>query len=194
VPKQAVAGTQRVKVKIEPVAQPQHYMLDTVQPLTDIYRFTVVSGKRFQLRKKIRLKMAYPMANADQDKVIKYWDSQHDRWRRVKTSADQPTALAISTRLQKKQAIVAVFPKPIASEVVQGVASWYDWTGAACNAFPLGSIIRVTNVATGASVDSEVVSTGPFISGRVVDLPRDQFSQIADLSAGLAEVTVERIQ
>ncbi|EKD76410.1 MAG: Rare lipoprotein A [uncultured bacterium] len=100
----------------------------------------------------------------------------------------------MSVQLKRRQAIVAVFVKPVSSTVVQGTASWYDWTGAACNAFPIGSIIRVTNVATGASVESEVVSTGPFIPGRVVDLPREQFSQIADLSAGLAEVTVERIQ
>lgn len=192
--KKSVEGTKRVKVKIDQVAQPEKYMVDTVQPLTDIYRLTLSSNKPFSLRKKLRLKMAYPSAEAEQDKLFKYWDYSKNRWRRLNHVQDDAASLTISARLQQKQAIVAVFPKPVSSTVVQGTASWYDWTGAACNAFPLGSIIKVTNVETGASVESEVVSTGPFIPGRVVDLPRDQFSQIANLSAGLAKVTVERIQ
>lgn len=197
VQKRSIRQTKEVRVKIARVNHPERFpSLD--EPLSDLYRYSLHSNKPFKLKKTLRVRMAYQGINAETPKVLKYWDASTQRWRRLKTLHDNPSSLVIGGQLRRKQAIIAVFPKAKSVDdsagVVQGLASWYDWTGAACNDFPLGSVIRVTNVSTGATVDSTVVSTGPFIPGRIVDLPREQFSAIADLSAGVVEVTVQRLQ
>ena len=75
--------------------------------------------------------------------------------------------------------------KPIATET--GLASWYGppyhnrrgsngevynmhAMTAAHRTFPLGSIVRVTNVKTGHTALVRITDRGPFIPGRVVDL------------------------
>lgn len=70
-----------------------------------------------------------------------------------------------------------------------------DRMSCACNLYPLGSILRVTNLSTGFSVD--VVNTD-HISKRFsktrIDLSKGAFSKIADLEQGLVKVSVERIK
>lgn len=192
VPANAVTQVAKVRVQLSQVVHPEDYYGDE-QPVSDLYRFSLHNQKSFQLKKKLSLRLSYPSTYAGRDLVIKYYDSVADRWRKLAALANNEETYTVTGRLKKKQGIIAVFEKPSADDIVQGMASWYDWTGAACNAFPLGSVIRVTNVATGAAVDATVVSTGPFIPGRVVDLTRDDFAQIADLSTGVVEVTVQQI-
>ncbi|MFA5052410.1 MAG: RlpA-like double-psi beta-barrel domain-containing protein, partial [Patescibacteria group bacterium] len=62
--------------------------------------------------------------------------------------------------------------------------------GAATNNYPMGTKLRVRNVDTNAVVDVEVVSTGPFGEGRVIDLTKTAFQAIARTTAGLARVQV----
>ena len=72
-----------------------------------------------------------------------------------------------------------------------GVASWLDIAAGTCanNAAPMGAVITVTN-AIGISVTCKVVSTGPFVAGRVVDLSRTTFAALGSVSSGLVSVTV----
>lgn len=192
VPANAVKQTAKVRVKLSKVAHPENYYGDE-QPISDLYRFSLHNQSAFKLKKKLWLRLSYPSAYAERDKVIKYYDSASNQWRKLTALNDNTTTYNVTGHLKKKHGIIAAFEQPNTDNIVQGIASWYDWTGAACNAFPLGSQIRVTNVATGAYVDATVVSTGPFIPGRVVDLTREDFSTIADLSAGVVEVTVQQI-
>ncbi|MBI4407679.1 MAG: hypothetical protein HY565_04245 [Candidatus Kerfeldbacteria bacterium] len=192
IPGNAVKQTAKVRVKLSKVAHPEDYYGDE-QPISDLYRFSLHNQSTFKLKKKLWLRLSYPSAYADRDKVIKYYDSATDRWRKLTAFNDNTTTYNVTGHLKKKHGIIAAFEKPSDENIVQGMASWYDWTGAACNAFPLGSQIRVTNVATGAYVDTTVVSTGPFIPGRVVDLTRADFAAIADISAGVVEVTVQQL-
>ncbi len=77
-----------------------------------------------------------------------------------------------------------------------GTASWYNHIpGNYCASlrFPKGTRLLVTNLANGKSVIVTVNDRGPF-NGRIIDLERTAFSQIASLSSGLARVRVERIQ
>jgi rare lipoprotein A len=53
----------------------------------------------------------------------------------------------------------------------------------------MGSVITVTNGA-GVSVTCKVVSRGPFVTGRVVDLARSTFAALGPVSKGLVTVTV----
>lgn len=193
VPANAIRKTDKIRVKLNKVSHPENYY-SAAQPISDLYRYSLHQPKPFQLKKALWLGLSYPSSYAERDTVIKYYDSTRDKWRPLKHQSTQADRYVQKGQLKKRHAIVAVFEKPSSDDIVQGIASWYDWTGAACNSFPIGSHIRITNVATGAAVESTIVSTGPFIPGRVVDLPREEFAQIADVSAGLVEVTVQLVE
>lgn len=62
---------------------------------------------------------------------------------------------------------------------------------AAHRTLPFGTKVRVTNVANNKSVVVKINDRGPFIDGRVIDLSRSAFDKIADLGAGVIEVTTE---
>jgi len=99
--------------------------------------------------------------------------------------------------------------KPIATET--GRASWYGppyhnrrgsngevynmhAMTAAHRTYPLGSIVRVTNVKTGASALVRITDRGPFIPGRVVDLSLAAARKVDVWQPGVAEVKVELMQ
>jgi rare lipoprotein A len=71
------------------------------------------------------------------------------------------------------------------------VASYLAIAPGTCanNAAPMGTVITVTN-GTGVSIQCRVVSRGPFVTGRVVDLAEATFSHLGSLSRGLVSVTV----
>jgi rare lipoprotein A len=73
----------------------------------------------------------------------------------------------------------------------RGVASWLSIAAGTCaeNAAPMGAMLTVTNAA-GVSITCKVVSRGPFVSGRVIDLAASTFSQLGPLTQGLISVTV----
>jgi rare lipoprotein A len=99
--------------------------------------------------------------------------------------------------------------KPIASET--GLASWYGppyhnrrgsngevynmhAMTAAHRTYPLGSIVRVTNLTTGHSALVRITDRGPFIPGRVLDLSLAAAHKIDVWQPGVAEVKVELMQ
>lgn len=96
--------------------------------------------------------------------------------------------------------------KPIMVET--GIASWYGAPyhnrrgsngeiynmhalTAAHRTLPLGSIVRVTNPANGASVTVRITDRGPFIPGRIIDLSQAAAKQIGLIQKGTAPVRVE---
>jgi len=64
---------------------------------------------------------------------------------------------------------------------------------AAHKTLPFNSRVRVTNLDNGKSVVVRINDRGPFIDGRIIDLSRSSFSEIADTKAGLARVKIEVI-
>jgi rare lipoprotein A len=99
--------------------------------------------------------------------------------------------------------------KPIL--VQTGIASWYGAPyhnrrgsngeiydmhamTAAHRTFPLGSIVRVTNVESGQSVIVRITDRGPFIEGRVIDLSRAAAEKIGLIRKGTGEVRVELLK
>jgi len=99
--------------------------------------------------------------------------------------------------------------KPIASET--GLASWYGppyhnrrgsngevynmhAMTAAHRTYPLGSIVRVTNVKTGHAALVRITDRGPFIPGRVLDLSLAAARRLDVWQPGVAEVKVELMQ
>jgi rare lipoprotein A len=96
--------------------------------------------------------------------------------------------------------------KPVSSEV--GMASWYgppyanrkgaDGTvydqnamTAAHRTLPMGTVVRVTNVASGQSVVVKITDRGPFVDGRILDLSLAAAKAIDVYRPGVAKVRVE---
>lgn len=99
--------------------------------------------------------------------------------------------------------------KPIETET--GLASWYGppyhnrrgsngeiynmhAMTAAHRTFPLGSIVRVTNLKTGNSALVRITDRGPFIPGRIVDLSLAAARKVDVWQPGIAKVKVELMQ
>lgn len=101
---------------------------------------------------------------------------------------------------------VDVHGRPISIEF--GLASWYgppyhnrqgaDGTifdqnalTAAHRTLPMGTTVRVTNLATGQSVIARITDRGPFIPGRTLDLSLAAAKAIGVYRMGVAKVKVE---
>jgi rare lipoprotein A len=105
--------------------------------------------------------------------------------------------------------VIPAGAKPI--ETQTGLASWYGppyhnrrgsngeiynmhAMTAAHRTFPLGSIVRVTNVKTGSTALVRITDRGPFIPGRIVDLSLAAARKVDVWQPGIAEVKVELMQ
>ena len=99
--------------------------------------------------------------------------------------------------------------KPIATET--GLASWYGppyhnrrgsngevynmhAMTAAHRTYPLGSIVRITNLKTGHVALVRITDRGPFIPGRVVDLSLAAAQKLDVYKPGVARVKVELME
>ena len=99
--------------------------------------------------------------------------------------------------------------RPLATEI--GLASWYGppyhnrrgsngevynmhAMTAAHRTYPLGSIVRVTNVKTGATALVRITDRGPFIPGRVVDLSLAAAQKVDVVRPGVAKVKIELME
>ncbi len=100
-------------------------------------------------------------------------------------------------------------PAPSGLPVLYGVATWYgdafqgqvmsngqvfnmyDPTTTAANAYPLGTVLRVTRLTTGKSILVRVTDRGAFRYPDLVDLSYAAFSELADPATGVIAVRVE---
>jgi rare lipoprotein A (peptidoglycan hydrolase) len=73
-----------------------------------------------------------------------------------------------------------------------GGASWYDYNAGECAhpTIPKGTVVTVTDLATGASTTCVVTDRGPYGTGRIIDLDRRTFAQLADPGLGVIQVTI----
>ena len=102
-------------------------------------------------------------------------------------------------------------PNAQALETQTGLASWYGppyhnrrgsngevynmhAMTAAHRTFPLGSIVRVTNVKTGSTALVRITDRGPFIPGRIVDLSLAAARKLDLVQAGVGQVKVELME
>lgn len=92
----------------------------------------------------------------------------------------------------------------------RGVASWYgeqfhgrqaangeifnmEAMTAAHRTMPLGSIVRVVNLANGKHLHVRITDRGPYVNGRVLDLSRAAAVELGMEQGGLAHVQVEMV-
>lgn len=65
---------------------------------------------------------------------------------------------------------------------------------AAHKTLPFGTEVIVKNLNNSKSVQVRINDRGPFVKGRIIDLTRAAFSQIADLDKGLVKVELSVIK
>lgn len=96
------------------------------------------------------------------------------------------------------------------SVIEKGVASWYttdksesltangeifdpNVLSAAHKSLKFGTIVRVTNLANGKSVDVRINDRGPYVDGRIIDLTPAAAKQIDMLNSGISSVDLTLI-
>jgi rare lipoprotein A len=92
----------------------------------------------------------------------------------------------------------------------RGVASWYGESfhgkqsangelfdmgalTAAHRTLPLGSVVRVVNLANGKYVHVRITDRGPYVAGRILDLSRGAAARLGMVGGGLSVVRVQLV-
>ena len=127
----------------------------------------------------------------DQAKSIYVWDRNKEDWIMMPSKIDTANNYVRAiTHLPFGQ--VAVFEDEI--EVYEGIATWYEAGQnhtAACNIFPMNSLVKVTALSSGKTTVVRVADTGAFSSNIVIDLDTSAFEDLAPLGAGIVNVKIE---
>jgi rare lipoprotein A len=69
-----------------------------------------------------------------------------------------------------------------------------DSMTAAHKTLPFGAEVVVKNLKNGKSVKVRINDRGPFVKGRIIDLTRAAFSQIANLDSGVTKVEIRVVK
>jgi rare lipoprotein A len=76
----------------------------------------------------------------------------------------------------------------------EGGASYHDYPDirtCAHKSLPKGTALKVTNLGNGKVTTCVVNDRGPYVEGRILDLSREAFAEIAAISDGVARVAIE---
>ena len=82
--------------------------------------------------------------------------------------------------------------EPTAGSTQEGQASWYYHDPGTCahRSLPFGTVVTVTSLRDGATTTCTVADRGPYIQGRIIDLERSVFAELADPSVGVLDVRI----
>lgn len=69
-----------------------------------------------------------------------------------------------------------------------------DSMTAAHKTLPFGTEVIVNNLNNGKSVKVTINDRGPFVKGRIIDLTRAAFSQIANIDKGVTKVEIRVVK
>lgn len=111
------------------------------------------------------------------------------------TRAVSPAATVLAVEEENDGAITpSTAPPPTRTRAFEeGQASWSDLGTGMCHhrTIAFDTVIRVTNTTTGTSATCTVSARGPYVAGRIVELDRSVFSEIAPTNAGIVTVRLE---
>lgn len=156
-----------------------------------IYSFDVFHSDTIWPTTPLWIKVHY-LEEANTPLSLAYWDSSTQTWTILPSTQDK-TNQTVSATVHLPYALITVLEAPRPAVVESGTASWYNFGYAAHRTLPFGTQVKVTNIQNGKSVVVEVKDRGPFIEGRVIDLPRSAFEQIASLGTGVIPVTLQLV-
>lgn len=112
---------------------------------------------------------------------------------RVTTTTAKPRPATTAAPAPRPQPQPQPQPEPApAGNTQSGKASWYDTYAGTCahRTLPKGTMVNVTNTANGKSVTCRVADRGPYVAGRIIDLDRRLFAQLAPPSSGVINVNI----
>jgi len=131
-------------------------------------------------------------------KIMHYWDEANNNWRPLYSVGDVYRG-SVRARSLMPEAIVAVF---IAKKEFEAFASWYPdyltpsskYNGAS-NKYPIGTHVKICRLDNLAKcVKIKIVSTGPYVDNRIVDLTKTAFAIIGNPGGGIVGVRVVPIK
>ena len=179
---------------------PDSYMADQLKLISkekasNIWEFDLLAddGEMGKLVKPIYLAIKINNTKMNR-KIMHYWDNGRNAWRALPSSIDLENKLIRAT-IFLPYARIALFDEPNAT-VFEAWASWYPteltkrniW-GCASNLYPMGSDIKICRLDDlSRCVNSTVISTGPFVDNRIVDLTKLVFEQIGNPRGGILGV------
>jgi uncharacterized protein YabE (DUF348 family) len=107
------------------------------------------------------------------------------------------TTLSDKVLRQPRARVIAIgagFPGCVCDRGTQsGKATWYsqaDGLSAAHRTLPLGTVVRVVNLANGKWVNVVIRDRGPYGDDRIIDLSDEAFRRIASLGTGVIRVRI----
>ena len=103
------------------------------------------------------------------------------------------TAAPATTTTAKPATTSTMGPQPECCRE-EGGASYHDYSDpstCAHKSLPKGTTLEVTNLANGKTTTCVVRDRGPYVAGRIIDLSKPAFSEIANLSDGVIKVSIE---
>ena len=109
------------------------------------------------------------------------------------TTTTSTTAAPATTTTAKPTTTSTMGPPPPCCRQ-EGGASYHDYadpTTCAHRSLPKGTALKVTNLANGKTTSCVVNDRGPYVEGRILDLSKPAFSEIANLSDGVIRVSIE---
>ncbi|MBU0496531.1 MAG: septal ring lytic transglycosylase RlpA family protein [Candidatus Thermoplasmatota archaeon] len=154
--------------------------------LSRLYSFDVFHKQTVEVNEPIWITVEWDV-DSKKGYALKFWNGTNNSWDEVPATIDLENR-RMQAAIHLPYAIVGVFES--GQVEYTGQASWMDWHGAAMNEVGYGTEVLVKNVDTGAQATTTIVSTGPFVPGRIIDLPREIFGAIADISQGVINVIV----
>lgn len=165
--------------------------------LSSVYQFDFSDkGVNYDRAQPLKISIKYEKEN-ESYKQIMFYDGGQKRWRPL-PSIDDPVKKVVSANIHLPFARVALMSNDQVMTV--GQASWYRFKGglfAASPDFARGSVLKVTNLVNGKSVNVTINDYGPdrrLYPERVIDLDAIAFSKIASTRDGLIKVKIEPIK
>lgn len=119
------------------------------------------------------------------DIVLMQYLPKEQQWVELEDSTVGAKKRRVRATVTEDKMIIAAFRDRDPEEVYTGQASWYRWHGSAMNVFEIGDVVIVTDPATGKEAETTIVSRGPYVEGRIIDLPTEIFEVFAPLSQGV---------
>jgi len=131
-------------------------------------------------------------------KIMAFWDGGSKKWKPLPGTNDPENNLTRAV-IHLPYAILAVF------QISDEFEAWSSWYGdaltpsspynCASNNHPIGTQIKVCRSDNPSKcVKVRVVSTGPYVDNRIVDLTKTAFSAIGNPGGGILAVTVKTVE
>jgi hypothetical protein len=110
------------------------------------------------------------------------------------TAKPKPTTTTTAKPKPPPTTTTTAAAPPAPTNRQEGGASFHDYAVAstcAHRSLPFGTVLTVTNLANGKQATCTVNDRGPYVAGRIIDLSRTTFGQLAPVSSGVIQVSIE---